>query len=117
MSWRSSIRSGWLARFVAFDRRRTIVFVSVLALILGLGTFGVSVGIMIPFLGGAFFLLGLFIWYVPGVLFAWTGLFRFHEFGAAPNGVAGYVVMALFYAALAVVVSWPFAPRQVQKGL
>jgi hypothetical protein len=113
LSSKSSNRSGWLARIVAFDRRRTIAFVSVLAAFLGLGLFA---GISIPFVGGAFFLLGLFIWYVPGALFAWTGFFQFHEFGASPTGVAGYLVMAFFYAALAAVVSWPLAPRRRQKG-
>ena len=106
------MRSGWLARFLAFDRRRTIAFASILALIFGLGFLGVSVGIMIPLIGGISFILGLLVWYIPGVLFAWTGLFEYHEFGAAPIGIPGYLVMLLFYAAVAVVASWPFAPKR-----
>ncbi len=101
-----------LARFLAFDRRRTIAFVSILVGIFALGFFGVSAGIFIPLIGGVFFLAGLFVWYVPGVLFGWTGFFEYHEFGAAPAGVPGYVVMLLFYGAVAVVASWPFAPKR-----
>ena len=116
MSWRNSIQSGRWPRLVAFDRRRWIVFASVLALIFCLGLFGVRAGLIVPYFGGAFFILGLSILYVPGVLFAWTGFFRFSEFGAAPVGVGGYVVMALFYAAVAVLASWPLAPRRAQKA-
>ena len=106
------MQSRHLARFLAFDRRRTIAFVSILAGIFALGFFGVSVGVMIPFLGGIFFIVGLMVWYIPGVLFAWTGFFEYHEFGAAPVGVPGYLVMLLFYGAVAVVATWPFAPKR-----
>jgi hypothetical protein len=101
-----------LSRLWAFDRRRFKIFAALLAAIYALAFFGVSAGIFVPILGTFFFLGGLFIWYLPGVLFAWTGFFEFHEFGAAPSGVLGYVVMFLFYTAIATIATWPFAPKR-----
>lgn len=101
-----------LSRLWTFDRRRFKVFVIVLASIFAMAFFGVSVGIFIPILGTIFFLGGLFIWYVPGVLFAWTGFFEYHEFGAAPIGAAGYLVMFLFYVAIVTAATWPLAPKR-----
>jgi len=102
----------WLPRLWAFDRRRFKFFALILVAIAALATLGVSVGIFIPIIGTLFFLGGLFIWYVPGVLFAWTGLYEFSAFGAAPSGVLGYIVMILFYGVIAVIVTWPFAPKR-----
>ncbi len=70
-----------------------------------LAIFGVWVAIFIPFVGGPLFIAGLMIWYVPGLLFHWTGYFVWHEFGAAPNGWQGHVIMFVFYLGIAVVVS------------
>ena len=105
--WKSRLPRLW-----AFDRRRVKIFVIILAAIFTLAFFGVSIGIFIPILGTFFFLGGLFIWYVPGILFAWTGFFEFHEFGAAPNGVLGYIVTLLFYAAIVLIATLPFAPKR-----
>ena len=100
------------ASLFAFDRRRLKVFGAILGVIYGLAILGVWVAIYIPFIGGVFFLAGLMVWYLPGILFAWTGLFAYHEFGAAPTGVAGHIVMLLFYATVALIASWPFAPHR-----
>lgn len=67
--------------------------------------------VMVPFLGGFLFLARLMLHFVPGVVFAWTGLFEFHEFGASPTGWPGYLVMLAFYAVLALLISWPFRAR------
>jgi hypothetical protein len=56
------------------------------------------------------------IWYVPGVLFGWTGLFEYHEFGANPAGWAGHAVMFAFYVCVAALASWPFGPRRAAPG-
>lgn len=70
-----------------------------------LAIFGVWVAVFIPFVGGPLFIAGLMIWYIPGLLFHWTGYFAWHEFGAAPNGWQGHVIMFVFYLGIAVVVS------------
>ena len=87
-------------------------FGAILISIYALTLFGVWVGIFIPLIGTPIFLASLFLWYIPGILFAWTGFFEFHEFGAAPTGVIGHIIMFLFYAAIAWVLSLPFAPRR-----
>jgi hypothetical protein len=91
-----------------FSRRRWRAFATILALIYLLAILGPWVAIFIPLLGGPLFLAGLMIWFVPGVLFGWTGLFEFHEFGAHPANWAGHLVMLAFYAAIAGLLSWPF---------
>ncbi len=99
--------------FLAFNRRRWRAFGFILAGFYVLAFFGVWVAIYVPFVGGPFFLAGLMVWFVPGLLFEWTGLFQFHEFGAAPTGWAGHVVMLVFYAFVSALLSWPFArPRK-----
>ncbi len=72
--------------------------------------------VAVPFLGGLLFLTALMLYLIPGIVFAWTGLFQFHEFGAAPLGWPGTVVMLLFYAALALLISWPFRAKPPKSG-
>jgi hypothetical protein len=96
-----------LRRLLAFDRRRWRAFWITLATIYLLALFGPWVAIFIPLIGAPLFFAGLMIWFVPGLLFGWTGLFEFHEFGAAPAGWTGHLVMLAFYAAIAAIVSWP----------
>ena len=103
-----SSKTSWLRRLLAFDRRRRRAFWITLAGIYLLAFFGPWGAIFIPFIGGPLFLAGLMVWFVPGLLFGWTGLFEFHEFGARPAGWAGHLVMLAFYAAIAALVSWPF---------
>ncbi len=88
------------------------VFGAILISVYALAFFGVWVSIFIPLIGTPIFLASLFLWYIPGILFAWTGFFEFHEFGAAPTGVIGHIVMFVFYAAIAWLLSLPFAPRR-----
>jgi hypothetical protein len=97
-----------------FHSRRWWAFGVILAALYLVLFLGAWVGIFIPLVGGYLFLAGLMLWYLPGILFNWTGLFRYHEFGAEPTGVAGYVVMLLFYAAIAFVLSWPFVRRKAE---
>jgi hypothetical protein len=104
-----------LHRLLRFDRRRWQAFALILALIYVLALFGVWLAISIPVLGAPLFLASLTIWYIPGVLFGWTGLFTFHEFGAAPAGWAGHLVMFAFYACLAGLASWPFGRAQEHR--
>ncbi len=92
-----------------FDRRRWWIFGFILALVYCVTYFGVW-GILIPFVGAPLFLAGLMLWYVPGVLFSWTGFFAFHEFGASAAGWEGHVIVVIFYACVAMLLSWPFAP-------
>jgi hypothetical protein len=87
-------------------------FAGIMAAIYVLALFGVWVGLMVPFIGTPIFLASLYLWYIPGILFAWTGFFAFHEFGAAPTGMIGHIVMFLFYAAIAWLLSLPFAQRR-----
>jgi hypothetical protein len=89
-----------------------LAFGAILGLVYALAFAGPGFAIFIPVLGGPLFLAGLMIWYVPGVLFAWTGLFRYHEFGAEPTGWQGHAVMLAFYACVTLVASWPFAPKR-----
>ncbi len=97
-----------------FSRRRWSVFGLILALVYCLTYLGIG-GILIPFVGGPLFLASLMLWFVPGVLFAWTGFFEFHEFGASPTGWAGHAVMVIFYASAALLLSWPFGPGKPAK--
>lgn len=93
-------------------QRRWRVFLAVLGVIYFLAYVGVFVAIYIPFIGGLFFLAGLYVWYIPGIVFAWTPFFEFHEFGAAPTGVIGHLIMLAFYAAVAALISWPFREKK-----
>lgn len=107
---------GAIRGLIRFDRRRWLAFGAILGFVYALAFGGLGAVVFIPFLGGPLFLAGLMIWFVPGVLFAWTGLFVFHEFGASPAGWAGHAVMFAFYAGLAVLLSWPFARRRAGPG-
>jgi hypothetical protein len=98
----------WYKRFLRFDRKRWWAFGLILGLIYFLALFGVWLTIFIPFLGTPLFITRLMIWYIPGILFSWTGLFAFHEFGASPTGWLGHLVMFGFYACVAAIASWPF---------
>lgn len=100
-----------------FSRKRWKVFGAIVGGVYFLATFGVWVAIYIPFLGGPFFLAGLMMWYVPGMVFQWTGFFEFHQFGAAPSGFIGHVIMFLFYAAIAFVLSWPFGREKKRQPM
>jgi hypothetical protein len=93
---------------LVFNRRRWKAFATLMGLIYFVAICGVSVAIYIPILGTPFFLVGLLLWYIPGVIFYWTGFFAYHEFGAGPTGWEGQVIMFLFYAIIAFIVSWPF---------
>lgn len=93
-------------------QRRWRVFLAVLGIVYFLAYFGVSVAIFIPFIGGPFFLAGLMVWFLPGLVFQWTPFFEFHEFGAAPVGIIGHLIMLVFYAAVAALISWPFRKKK-----
>ena len=101
-------KTSWIRRLLTFDRRRRRAFWITLAAIYLLALFGPWVAIFIPLSGGPLFLTGLMVWFVPGVLFGWTGLFEFHEFRAQPANWVGHLVMLAFYAAVAALLSWPF---------
>ena len=101
-------KATWLQRLLTFDRRRWRAFGIILSTIYLLAFFGPWGAIFIPLIGGPLFFAGLMIWFLPGLLFGWTGLFVFHEFGAAPAGWTGHVVMLAFYVAVAAILSWPF---------
>jgi hypothetical protein len=98
-----------------FDRRRWWVFGIVLAQFYFF-TFVGGWFIAVPVLGELLFLTALMLFLLPGIVFAWTGLFEFHEFGAAPLGWPGYLVMIAFYAALALLISWPFRAKPPGPG-
>lgn len=98
-----------------FNRRRWRALGIIIGLIYFLAIFGVWVAVFIPFLGGPLFLGGLMTWYLPGIVFEWTGFFKYHEFGAAPTGWIGHVIMFLFYAAIAFVLSWPFGREKKRQ--
>ncbi len=97
-----------------FGPRRWWALGIILAVVYALTYLGIG-GISIPFLGTPLFLAGLMLWLVPGVLFAWTGFFEFHEFGATPAGWAGHAVIIIFYTCVAVLLSWPFGPGKPAK--
>lgn len=94
-----------------FDSRRWTAFGVILGLVYFLAFFGVWAAHLIPILGTPLFLAGLMVWYLPGVLFGWTGFIRFHEFGAAPTGWEGHLIMMVVYVCVAVLLSWPFQRR------
>lgn len=93
-------------------QRRRRIFLAVLGGIYALAYLGVFVAIYIPFIGGPFFLAGLMVWLLPGLVFQWTPFFEFHEFGAAPIGIIGHLIMLAFYAAVAALISWPFREKK-----
>ena len=95
-------------KFPTFFQKRWKIVLFILVAIYFLALFGLWISVLIPFGGDLLFLAGLMIWYLPGVLFSWTGFFEFHEFGASPTVWQGYVVMFLFYFGFAVLVSLPF---------
>ena len=94
-----------------FDKRRWWAF----GIVLGSFYFFAFVGAwfmnVVPFLGSFLFLARLMLFLAAGIVFAWTGLFEFHEFGASPLGWPGYLVMFAFYTVLALLISWPFRKR------
>lgn len=95
-----------------FNRGRWLAFAAILALIYFVAFFGVWGAIFIPLLGGPLFIAGLMLWYIPGIVFDWTGYFKFHEFGAAPTGWEGHLIMLFFYACVAILLSWPFGLKE-----
>ena len=111
------MRKKWLARLWAFDRRRFKIFSFVLVCIIAFAILGTTFGIRIPLLGTYILMAAFYIWLAPGILFHWTGLFEYNQFGAAPNGALGNMIILLFYMVVALVVTWPFAPkRDGRKG-
>ncbi len=98
-----------------FDKRRWWVFGIVLGSIYFFAFVGTWFMNVIPFLGAFLFLARLTLFLAAGIVFAWTGLFEFHEFGASPLGRPGYLVMLAFYAVLALLISWPFRAKPPQR--
>ena len=94
-----------------FDKRRWWVFGILLGSVFFLAFVGVWFMAVIPFLGTFLFVARLMLFLAPGIVFAWTRLFEFHEFGASPLGWPGYLVMVAFYTVLALLFSWPFRKR------
>ena len=98
-----------------FSRRRWWVFGG----ILGFLGFVISGAILMNFvpapISTAMFIAYLMFWFIPSILFEWTGFFELHEFGGSPNGWEGYLIVVLFYVALAFLISWPFAGRKKPK--
>jgi hypothetical protein len=92
---------------LTFNRQRWMVFGAIVALVYLLAFIGPGGAIYLPLVGGLLFLTSLMLWFVPGVLFAWTGFFTFHEFGASPTGWQGHLIMLLFYVCLSFLMSWP----------
>ncbi len=97
-----------------FNRRRWIAFGVMLTVIYLLVYFGVW-GIFIPFLGAPLFLASLTLLFVPGILFTWTGFFEFAEFGVSSASWEGHAVIVIFYACVAILLSWPFGPGKPVK--
>ncbi len=95
-----------------FDKRRWWAFGIVLGSVYFFAFMGVWFMTVIPFLSTFLFLARLMLFLAAGIVFAWTGLFEFHEFGASPLGWPGYLVMLAFYAVLALLISWPFRERR-----
>lgn len=99
-----------------FFRKRCKIILGVLAVVYLFAIFGVWITAFVPFIGDFLFLAGLMLWYVPGVVFEWTGLFEYHEFGASPSGWLGHIVMFLFYFAIATLLSLPFGWSRERHG-
>jgi hypothetical protein len=99
-----------------FDRRRWWVFGIILGSVYFLAFVGIWFMAIVPILGTFLFVARLMLFLAPGIVFAWTGLFEFHEFGASPLGWPGYLVMIAFYAALALLISWPFRAKRPRLG-
>ncbi len=97
---------------MSFFARRWKIIAAVMAVIYFFATIGLWTMLMLPVVGTAVFIAGLYIWFIPGIVFVWTGFFDIHEFGASPNGIAGHIVMFLFYLAIAILISLPFGRRK-----
>lgn len=95
-----------------FDKRRSISFVKFLMVFL------------LPFLlvrlGGFFLIIfffpALLFINIVGILFGWTGLFDFQEFGAMPYGVPGWIVVILFYLAVSLLLSGMGSSSKKEKA-
>lgn len=91
-----------------FYRRRWMPFGIILTAIYLLLYFPVW-GIVVPFLGAPMFMAALMLLLVPSVLFSWTGFFEFAEFGVSFVYWEGHAVIVVFYACVALLLSWPFS--------
>lgn len=96
---------------VGYFKNRWKIITGILVLICFLAVAGIAFAV-VPVIGFPIFAVTLYIWYVPGVLFDWTGFFTFNEFGANPNGLAGYIIMFLFYVVVAAVLAAPFGGKK-----
>ncbi len=94
-----------------FAPRRKII-AAILATIYILATFGIWLVGIVPYVGTAIFIAGLWIWLAPAIVFEWTGYFRYHEFGGSPTGWQGHLIMFAFYFAIATLISLPFGKKQ-----
>ena len=90
----------------SFNRARRLAFGASLGPVFFSASFGLC--LQRPGLGSLPFLAGLMTWYIPSPLFAWTGWFADPEFGAAPTGRPGLLLMLPFYAQIAFLPCRPF---------
>ena len=93
---------------IKFLKPRWKIIVGLLVFIGMLATGGIWLGVFLPVIGTPIFLAALFVWYIPGIVFHWTGYFSYSEFGAAPNAWQGYMIMFFFYLVIAIILSIPF---------
>ncbi len=96
---------------ISFFAKRWKIILGIVAFVWAFAVFGVAFAGFLPVAGTLIFLAALLIWHIPGVVFSWTGLFEFHEFGASPTGAGGYVVMFLFYYSIACILAVPFGRK------
>ncbi len=92
-----------------FTRLRRKIFLSCLGVIF-LTPVCMFVGSRIPIAGavvtGVAFFAYLFLVNIPGLIFRGP-LFRFEEFGAIPQGLAGWTMVIAFWVVAAFLLSWP----------
>jgi len=68
-----------------FFAPRYKIIITLLVFIFLLATLGITMGPSLPVIGTPVFMASVMIWYIPGLVFSGTGLFKVWELGAHPT--------------------------------
>jgi len=98
-----------------FFAPRYKIITTLLVIIFLLATQGITMGPSLPIIGIPVFIASVMIWYIPGLVFSGTGLFKVWELGSYPTSWVSYIVMFLFYFAVATLISLPFNGKWRKK--
>ena len=88
-------------KLLNFNKKRTITFIIFLSIFL-FSLFSLWLGSKI---GLVLMIPRLILINIVGILFKWTNLFNFQEFGAYPEGMLGWILVILFYLVISFLLS------------